>query len=234
MLVDFLVNDAYNYCVSLSEDELPALPPLTGNAFRKNPCDSPWAVMRFVRTHNGLCLPQIVNTVPLVVERRLCGYHRKPSSNPLSLHTKPSSLREGTASAVEGVFSPAMTTDFAVIANQCAHWCGNLREIPDKLFDDRRYCVHTERFVTLPAVPDDPANRPRRRIAPQNAISCAAWHTKIRKPPLLSRQILPPSVREVAAKLTEGVNSPCPSGIPLSEGDMETGNDKRESGKSKF
>ena len=126
MLVDFLVNDAYNYCVSLSEDELPALPPLTGNAFRKNPCDSPWAVMRFVRTHNGLCLPQIVNTVPLVVERRLCGYHRKPSSNPLSLHTKPSSLREGTASAVEGVFSPAMTTDFAVIANQPAGWCGNL------------------------------------------------------------------------------------------------------------
>ena len=137
-----------------------AAPPVAlfvaANAFsggKTHPCDSPWAVMRSVRTHNGLCLPQIVNTVPLVVERRLCGYHRKPSSNPLSLHTKPSSLREGTASAVEGVFSPAMTTDFAVIANQCAHWCGNLREIPDKLFDDRRYCVHTERFVILPAVP---------------------------------------------------------------------------------
>ena len=53
-----------------------------------------------------------LSTVPLVVERRHCGFHRNPSSN-----------------------------RHIVIASQCVHWRGNLLPPFERFFDDRRYCV---------------------------------------------------------------------------------------------
>ena len=136
----------------------------------------------------------------------------------------------------------------------------------------RRYCV--QRFShclsNTPVIPADPAGHPEDDYVGRT-VPRAAWHKQFLNSHLSSCVFLLPSLREVAAKLTEGerrercrwqmkrpervaavggqrsrlvgkaatgyrnrTNSPCPLGIPLSEGDKEKRKDKRDTEKSKF